>query len=184
MKRESIPIEEAAHRQETGTADDSPRTEAEGADALRQRVAELETENQQLRDKALRSVAEVENIRRRAESERRQTLEYANEQLLRQILPFIDDLERSIESGAKSIDIEVFRKGIELVHTNLKKTLERIGVKKMSVVGEPFDVELHEAVMRQPSDTPEDTVITDVEPGYTYHERVLRHAKVIISAGG
>jgi molecular chaperone GrpE len=179
MKRESIPIDEGTG-QEGKAAADSPQGDAE---SLQQRIAELESENQQLRDKALRAVAEVENIRRRAESERRQTLEYANEQLLRQILPIVDDFERSLESGAQTSDIEAYRKGVELVHSNLQKTLERIGVKRMKTVGEAFDVHLHEAIMRQPSDAPEDTVITDVEPGYTYHDRVLRHAKVIISAG-
>lgn len=181
MKRESIPTDEEREQREGSSAGDSPRPQ--GAEALEQRIAELEAENQQLRDKALRAVAEVENIRRRAESERRQTLEYANEQLLRQILPIVDDFERSVESAAQTTDVEAYRKGVEIVHANLQKTLERIGVKRMKAVGEPFDVHLHEAIMRQPSDAPEDTVITDVEPGYTYHDRVLRHAKVIISAG-
>lgn len=184
MKRESIPIDDEREQREGRAAGDSPRPEAEGADALQARIAELEAENQQLRDKALRSVAEVENIRRRADAERRQTLEYANEQLLKQILPIVDDFERTVESGSQTADLEAYRKGVELVRANLLKTLDRIGVKRMQVVGEPFDVHLHEAIMRQPSDTPEDTVITDVEPGYTYHDRVLRHAKVIISAGG
>ncbi|HVK37912.1 MAG TPA: nucleotide exchange factor GrpE [Candidatus Kapabacteria bacterium] len=184
MKRESTPTEEAREHREERTAGDSPRPAVEGAEALEARIAELEQENQQLRDKALRSVAEVENIRRRADAERRQTLEYANEQLLKQILPIVDDFERTVESGGQTADIEAYRKGVELVRANLMKTLDRIGVKRMSVVGEPFDVHLHEAIMRQPSEAPEDTVITDVEPGYTYHDRVLRHAKVIISAGG
>jgi molecular chaperone GrpE len=181
MNKQPIATDEGMEqKEEKGAGGDSS---LQGEEALRQRIAELEAENQQLRDKALRAVAEVENVRRRSESERLQTLEYANEQLLRKILPIVDDFERSVSSGTQTKDFEAFFKGIEIVHANLLKTLERIGVRRMETVGKPFDVHLHEAIMRQPSDAPEDTIITDVEAGYTYHDRVLRHAKVIISAG-
>lgn len=183
MKREPIPTDDAPEQREGSAEAAASAQGAESLEALRARIGELEAENQQLRDKALRSVAEVENIRRRAESERRQTIEFANEQLLRQILPILDDFERSVESGAQTRDFDAFYKGVEIVHSNLQKTLDRIGVKRMSVAGEHFDVQFHEAIMRQPSELPEDTVIAAVEPGYTYHDRVLRHAKVIISAG-
>jgi len=65
----------------------------------------------------------------------------------------------------------------------MKKLLEGQGGTKIKTVGEPFDVELHEALMRQPSDAPEDTVISELEPGYMFGDKVLRHAKVIVSAG-
>jgi molecular chaperone GrpE len=180
MKRESIPIDEGTEQKEARAEGDSSSTDA---DALQKRIAELEAENQQLRDKALRAVAEVENVRRRSESERLQVVEYANEQLLRQILPIIDDFQRSVEAGATAKDFDTLYRGVEMVHANLQKTLDRIGVRRMETVGKPFDVNLHEAIMRQPSDAPEDTIVTDVEAGYTYHDKVLRHAKVIISAG-
>lgn len=179
MKSESIPTDEGAERRATGTAGDSG---ADG-DMLEDRIAALEAENQQLRDKALRAVAEVENVRRRAESERMQTLEYANERLLKEILPIVDDFERSIDAGGKARDFESFFRGVEMINGNLAKVLERVGVRRMDPIGKPFDVHLHEAVMRQPSDAAEDTVIAVVEAGYTYHDRVLRHAKVIIAAG-
>lgn len=178
MKRESIPIDEASEQTGGSTAGDSSSVEE-----LERRIAELEADNQQLRDKALRAVAEVENVRRRSESERQQTLEYANEQLLRQILPIVDDFERTVAAGQQTKDVDALYRGVEIVYANLRKALERIGVRRMDTVGQPFDVHLHEAIMRQPSEAPEDTVITDVEAGYTYHDRVLRHAKVIISAG-
>lgn len=177
---------------ESGPADVGTEQNAQGASAdevsmsseeLANRVKELEAENQQLRDKALRSVAELENLRRRAEAERQQTMEYANEQLLRQLLPIVDDFERSVESGGSTTDFESYYRGISMIHSNLAKLFERVGVKRMETVGQLFDVHLHEAVMRQPSAAPEDEVVAEVEPGYMYHDRVLRHAKVIISAG-
>ncbi|MBC8145794.1 MAG: nucleotide exchange factor GrpE [bacterium] len=179
MNRETVPTDLGTEQNAEGT---SPEESSSNGDQS-QRIAELEAENQQLRDKALRSVADLENVRRRAETERQQTLEYANEQLLRQLLPVVDDFERSVESGGKTPDFEALFRGIQLIHSNLAKLFERIGVKRMATVGEPFDVHLHEAVMRQPSELPEDTVVIEVEPGYMYHDRVLRHAKVIISAG-
>jgi molecular chaperone GrpE len=180
MTRETMPTDEGTEQKEERMEGDPS---ASGAEALEKRIAELEAENQQLRDKALRSVAELENVRRRAETERQQILEYANEQLLRNILPIVDDFQRAVEGGQTTKDFDALYRGVEMIHSNLQKTLERIGVKRMETVGQHFDVNLHEAIMRQPSDAPEDTIITDVEAGYTYHDRVLRHAKVIISAG-
>ena len=181
MIRESIHTSEGAERQEGQETGDSSSNGT--VEEMRARIEALEAENRQLQDKALRAVADLENVRRRSETERIQTLEYANEQLLKQILPVVDDFARSIESGGSTRDFESFYKGIELIQSNLTKLLERIGVRRMDPVGQPFDVHLHEAIMRQPSDAEEDTVIAVVEPGYTYHDRVLRHAKVIISAG-
>src|SRR5687768_10033224 len=103
MTRESVPTEEGAEQRTDAAPPDGSRTNAE---EQTKRISELEAENKQLRDKALRSVAELESLRRRAEAERQQTLEYANEQLLRQLLPIVDDFERSVESGAKTRDFD------------------------------------------------------------------------------
>lgn len=170
---------EAAGQEAEGTAANAQQEEG----SVEEKIAALEAENQQLRDRALRSVAELENVRRRSQQERQQTVEYANEQLLRQLLPILDDFERSLQAGASAHDFDSFFKGVELIFGNIQKLLERLGVRRMETVGKPFDVHLHEALLRQPSDQPEDAVVADVEPGYTYHDRVLRHAKVIVSAG-
>ena len=163
-------------------ATDEPETGTTGA-ASEERIAMLEGENQRLRDQALRAVADLENFRRRAAQEREQIVQYANDRLLRAILPILDDFQRSVESGAQTNDFQSFYQGITMISEKLAKVLEAQGVKKISTVGEHFDVNLHEALMRQPSDAPEDTVISELEPGYTYGDKVLRHAKVIVSAG-
>jgi molecular chaperone GrpE len=148
-----------------------------------ERIAELEAENKRLRDQALRAVADLENLRRRTQQEQARTIEYANERLLQHLLPIIDDFRRSVEAGTQSKDFDNFYQGVQMVNTKLDKLLESQGVKKMDVVGQQFDVNLHDALMRQPSDAPEGTVITELEPGFMYGGKVLRHAKVIVSAG-
>jgi molecular chaperone GrpE len=151
--------------------------------SVEERVAQLEQENRQLREQVMRALADLENIRRRAQQERAETIQYGNERLLREILPIIDDFRRSVDAGAQSKDFENFYQGVSMIDGKFQKLLESQGVKRMETVGQEFDVHLHDALMRQPSDAPEGTVIGELEPGYIYGDKVLRHAKVIVSAG-
>lgn len=180
MNKKEIPIDDS--QKETSTDEMAAQADEQGRHD-EDRLATLEQENQRLRDQALRAVADLENFRRRALTERDQILLYANERLLKAILPIVDDMQRSVESGEQTRDFESFFQGVTMINEKMKKLLEGQGVTKIKTVGEPFDVELHEALMRQPSDAPEDTVITELEPGYMFGDKVLRHAKVIVSAG-
>lgn len=183
MSTREIPIDEPE-----GTMNDSNADEAQAAaqpelESPEMRIEALEDEKNRLRDQALRAVADLENFRRRAMAERQQIIEYANERLLRELLPIVDDFTRSVESGSQTRDFDGFFQGVTMISGKLLKLLEQQGVKKIETAGMEFDVNLHEALMRQPSDAPEDTVISELEPGYMYGDRVLRHAKVIVSAG-
>lgn len=182
MSNREIPINEKGKGADQDFAERGVES-GQNAGKLEARIAELEQENQQLRDRALRAVADLENFRRRAEQERYQTVQYANERLLKDLLPIVDDFRRSVQAGEQSSDFDAFFKGVAMVSDKINRTLESLGVKKIESVGQPFNVNFHEALMRQPSDAPEDTVITELEPGYMYGDRVLRHAKVIVSAG-
>lgn len=178
MSKREIPIDESEE-----TTANAETADTGGEEGPEERMNALEQENQRLRDQAVRTVAELENFRRRAQQEREQLVLFANDRLLRSILPIVDDFSRSVESGGQSRDFESFYQGVSMIYDKLLKLLDAQGVKRMEVVGKPFNVDFHEALMRQPSDAPEDTVITELEPGYTYGDRVLRHAKVIVSAG-
>lgn len=186
MLRRNIPINDSEKSEET-PQQDAPDVVSESyeqqLEQLRQRVAQLEGENQQLKDQALRGLAEIENVRRRTQQERQQTILYANEQLLRALLPIVDDFQRSVDAGEASRDFDNFYKGVSMVHDKVLKVLESQGVTRMQVVGQPFDVTYHEALLRQPIEAAEDTVVGELEPGYMYGDKVLRHAKVIVSAG-
>ncbi len=180
MSKREIPIDDS---KDSGIGINEPQQSAEGSEGLDERLAALEQENQRLRDQAIRAVADLENFRRRAAQERDQVVQYANERLLKAVLPIVDDFHRSVESGEQNKDFQSFYQGITMIYDKLRKILDAQGVKKIETAGEPFNVDLHEALMRQPSDAPEDTVISELEPGYMYGDRVLRHAKVIVSAG-
>lgn len=175
-KKNTAEEPEEVEREQTSEAGEDQNTDAA-------ELARLREENVKLRDQALRSLAEVENVRRRSAAERESVIQYANEGLLRELLPIVDDFRRSVESGEKARDFEPFFQGISMINDKFSRLLEQRDVKRITTVGEEFNVELHEALMRQPSDAPEGTIVGEIEPGYTYGGKVIRHARVIVSAG-
>lgn len=183
MAMSSIPITD----NNDDLRDEMPEETTEATDAaessdLESRIAELETEIETLKEGRLRAIADMENARRRAQQDVLNTVQYANADLLKKLLPIYDDFERSMQSGEETKDFDAFFRGIELIRKNFAKVLEDVGVEKIETVGREFDVEYHEALMRQPSDEPEGTIITELEPGYVYKDRVLRHARVVVAA--
>jgi len=144
----------------------------------------LKKERDELRDQVLRKTAEVENIRRRALKEKQELIDYANERLLGNLVHVLDDLYTALEAAKKSKDYDALLKGIEMVYTKAEKAFEAAGVKPITDhVGKPFDVNYHEALMHMPSEAPEGHVVQEVQRGYMLRDKVLRHAKVITSAG-
>jgi len=149
---------------------------------LEEKVKALEQEINQYKELALRKAAEFENYKRRTENDQLNLLKYAAESLIIKILPMIDDLERSIEHMTEETDVQKIKEGIQLVYNKFVKTLDEQGVKKMESIGKPFNVEFHEALMQRADDSvPPHTVIDELETGYMYKDRVIRHAKVIVS---
>ncbi len=134
---------------------------------------------------AQRKAAEVENIRRRAAAEKAQMADYAAEHIITHMLPVLDDLHAAVESSKTSPDAEALRAGIEMIYHKAMKIFEERGVSVISSgEGEPFNVDVHEALMHMPSpDHPEGHVVQVVQRGYALRDKVLRHAKVITSAG-
>lgn len=148
------------------------------------KLKELEKERDELKDQVLRVAAELENYRRRALKEKREMIDYANERLLLNLLPLLDDLGKAVEAGKKAVDCESMLTGLDLIYQKALKLFENENVKLMeNTVGKPFDVNEHEAVMKMPSELPEDYIISEVQAGYTIKDKVLRHAKVVTSAG-
>lgn len=144
---------------------------------------EAQKQAEYYKDLFLRKAAEFENFKRRSEAESVSIVKFANEDLLLAILPVIDDLERSLKQGKDRGESGAFYKGVELIHQKMLKILEGQGVKPFETVGKEFNVEFHDALLQVPKDgVPPHTVIEEVEKGYLYHEKVLRHAKVIVSS--
>jgi molecular chaperone GrpE len=134
------------------------------------------------RDLYLRKAADFDNYRKRVQQETASLIRFANEDLMLAILPVVDDLERSLRSGSDLKDPAAFYRGIEMIRQKLLKVLESHGVTPMNAAGQEFDVAYHDALMQAPrTDVAPHTVIDVVEQGYLLHDRVLRHAKVIVS---
>jgi molecular chaperone GrpE len=149
---------------------------------LEDKVKALEQELNQYKELALRKAAEFENYKRRTENDQLNLLKYAAESVIVKLLPTIDDLERSLEHMTEETDVQKIKEGIQLVYNKLIKTLDEQGVKKIESIGKPFSVEFHEALMQRADDSvPPHTVIDELETGYMYKDRVIRHAKVIVS---
>ena len=181
---------ESEPTEQTETSIDAQWIQQAETDELRQAALKLLEDNQRLRQQveefkelAIRRAAELENFRRRVEKEKEQIVRYANEKLLLELLPFIDDLHRAVESGKQQQNFEAMIQGIELIYSKVMGILERLGVRPIETVGKQFDVELHEALMHVPHEAPEGQIVQEIQRGYMYGDKVLRHAKVITSAG-
>ena len=169
---------------------DAPRSEAAPAEEPRSEVEELRRQLDDKQDRLLRALAEADNVRRRAQRDREEYVRYANEALLRDLIPVLDNLDRALAavraaggSTGEAGDVASLREGVELIQRELLKVLERAGVTRYSAVGQPFDPTRHEAIARVPSpDAAPDTVVAEQLPGYLLHGRVLRAALVAVAA--
>jgi len=164
--------------------EESEKTSEEVSDLeeLQQELEDLRERYDELHDKYLRLGAEFDNYKKRTDREFTRQVQFANEELFREVLPILDDLERTIHATKEESSFEQLKEGIELVYNNFKNILRRRGVEPIESVGEEFDPNLHEAMMVQESDDHESkTVIQEFERGYKLGDTVLRHAKVVVS---
>jgi len=161
---------------------DEDSVEESKENKLEENVKQLEQEVADLKDKLLRKAAEFENYKRRTENDQINLITFAAESFIQKLLPVIDDFERSLEHVDEAEDINAIKQGLKLIYDKLMKVLEDQGVKKIEAVGNPFDVDYHEALMQRPDDSVEPhTVIDEIEKGYTYKDKVIRHSKVVVS---
>jgi molecular chaperone GrpE len=144
------------------------------------RIAALEKEVADFKDKLLRKQADFENFRKRMLREREDAARYANASLLSDIIGLIDDFERAIRSAEESNDFTTFLQGVGMIEKQFVEMLEtRWGLKRFNSVGEGFDPNRHEAVLRVEGPAgSKPTVVEDYQKGYYLHERVLRPARV------
>lgn len=149
---------------------------------LEEKIKSLEDEINKYKELALRKAAEFENYKRRTENDQLNLLKYAAESLIIKLLPIVDDLERSLAHMNEETDVMKIKEGVQLIYNKFIKVLDEQGVKKIEAVGQPFSVEYHEALLQRPDDSvPPHTVIDELETGYMFKDRVIRHAKVIVS---
>jgi molecular chaperone GrpE len=141
----------------------------------------LTRERDELRDRLLRITAEFDNYRKRTDRERRELAEFAAADLIRDLLPVVDDLERALASPGWGDD-SAGRRGVELIHRQLLEVLRRRGVQPIDAVGQDFDPEWHESVATDPANGRRDGEITaEVRRGYRIGQRLLRPAMVKVA---
>lgn len=160
-------------------------TETEQLEALQAEIEALKTEAEQAKDQALRTVAEMQNLRRRTERDVESAHKFGQEKLINSLLPVLDNLDRALISGDSADNEEALKsliEGVELTRKSAFDALQKHSVDTLDPIGEPFNPEFHEAMTMVPSDTAEPNSVIDVlQKGYTLNGRLLRAAMVVVA---
>ena len=157
---------------------DAAAEEAEEALDPEKLAADLAELNQRF----LRTAADFENYKRRTAQEKDDLLKYSNAKLMAELLPVLDNFQLALKCPAESVEAQNVVKGVEMIYRQMLQTLEAAGMAKIEAVGQPFDPNLHEAIMQVDDDTvPEDTVVEELRAGYMLKERVIRPSMVKVS---
>ncbi|MBK9193745.1 MAG: nucleotide exchange factor GrpE [Flavobacteriales bacterium] len=187
---ENVIVNEAARQaaaaaEELGHASEAAaeHTMADQENALVAENEKLKAEVAALNDKYLRLNAEFDNARKRSAKERIELLQFAGENVLKNVIPVVDDMERAIAHNEGVDDIKAVKEGFNLIHGKLLHILGAQGLKPMTdVKGKPFDTDRHEAITKAPApvDRLKGCVLEVAESGYTLHDKVVRYAKVVV----
>jgi molecular chaperone GrpE len=164
---------------------DGPVEEStEGASELQQALETKTDECRALNEKYLRLAAEFDNYKRLAQRDQRDQIKFGNEQILKELLPVVDNLERAIKSSKGASPLDALTQGVELTLKQLTGALAKFGVTAVESVGQTFDPATQQAVAQVPSDTvPENHVVEEYQKGYLLRDRILRAAMVTVSTG-
>jgi molecular chaperone GrpE len=139
----------------------------------------LQQEKEELNSKYLRLAADFQNFRKRVDKEKSDIYEFANEKLILDLLPVVDNFERALQSAKENEQEKAFVKGIEMIFKQFLDVLTKNGVKEISAIGETFDPNYHHAVMQEENSDYESNTITEVfQKGYTFNEKVVRPSMV------
>lgn len=159
-------------------------TEEEAVQSVDENSSDLESALAEERDRVLRLQAEMQNLRSRQARELADMRKYAGIELMREILPVLDNVDRAIEAGSKAPNAESLLEGFQLMRQQLAGALEKNGCIEMQAAGAMFDPDKHQAILQQPSaDHPAGSIIAVTQAGFELHDRVVRAAQVIVSAG-
>ncbi len=186
-KKENVENPKKSAREETNKQEKkkTKRTaskESKKIKELEEKLKKSEEEAAKFRDQLLRTAAEFDNYKRRTEKESLQLLLNANEKLITELLPVIDDLSRTLEHAETTDNTESLKEGVALVYKKLMSILEKQGLKEMKAKGEEFDPDKHQALMQVESDEHESGYITEEHlKGYTLNDKVIRHAQVLVA---
>ena len=181
-EEEIVKQEEELQTEEQETVQEEQIEEVSQEEILQNKVAELEAANAELKDQMLRRQAELENYRKRLIRDKEEAVQFANESLIRDILGFLDNMDRALVAAKNGGDINALIEGFEMTQNQLLSTLDKNwGLKGIDSVGQEFDPSLHEACMMTIDESlDKETVLEEFQKGYTLHGRVVRPSKVKI----
>ncbi len=185
LKEELIPVEEqsrkAASQTESKPAKTQPGTPAP-ASAPEPTVPELQEKVAQLQEKLLRLQADFDNSRKRLQRDKEDAIRFANEGLLEELLPVIDNFELGLQAAGTASDAKSIAQGMQMVKTQLQRFLSDCGVQEINTAGQKFDPHLHEAIGQQETtEHPDGTVLSQQRKGYKLRDRLMRPAAVIVA---
>jgi len=155
---------------------------AEAAPGPADELAAAQASASENRDLYLRALADLENYRKRAQRDREDAVRFANDSLLREFIPVIDNLERALEHAGDAAEQKVLREGVEMTLVQFRKVLESAGVTEVAAAGSAFDPNFHQAMGQvETAEQPANTVVQVLQKGYLLRERLLRPALVMIA---
>jgi|CXWL01.1.fsa_nt_gi molecular chaperone GrpE len=180
----SLPVDDAEITNSAQTANENSESVDTNLVAILDTLAAVSAERDQAKDQAVRAMAELQNVRRRSQEQVDLVRKMATEHLVRQLLPVLDNFERSASALTSGANVEAVLEGISVIERQLRAALESVAVKRMESLGADFDPEFHDAIGLEPHpELPADTISTEIEAGYTMAGKVLRPAKVRVSQG-
>lgn len=145
-------------------------------------LAEAKAEAQRFREQWMRAAADFDNFRKRTRRELEDTRKAGREELLKELLPVFDNLERAIQSASRAQEVKAVAEGLQMILRQFLDTLSRNGIQKVATVGSQFDPQVHEAIQQVETDEhPAGTVVAEVQPGYTQGDRLVRAAMVVVA---
>jgi len=176
-------VEEKTQTGPETEASEANQAGAEAAEAAEDsRFEELKRQAEEAYQRQLRVQADFDNYRRRTLKETADLQKYASVKLVTNLLPVLDNFGRALQTSSQSVESDSFVKGIDMINRQLWQVLEAEGLKAMEPVGQPFDPELHQAVMQVDSDEYEEGIVVEVvQPGYWLSDKVIRPAMVKVS---
>ena len=177
--------EEKKHGDKTNQEENTSGVKDNTEEVQQSETEKLKSEIEYYKDAYIRKAAEFENYKKRSDNEVTNYIKYASEDLIKSLLPVYDDINRSIDSIEKgeTKDFETLKQGIQLIADKFKNTLKNEGLEEIDMLGKEFDVNTCDALLQvQREDVPPHTVTEVVEKGYKLKDKVIRFAKVIVSA--
>ena len=179
---EAKEAEESQVEEQKSEDQTTEQPEEEKEPSLEEKIAALEKENADLKDQLLRRAADFDNYRKRMIKEKAETAEYANENLLGDLLDSLDNFDRTVDAAANATDAKAIADGVKMINTSLVKMLEdKYGLVSYGQEGDEFNPDEHEAIGRMEDENAESETLAQVYlKGYKLKDRVIRHAKVMV----